>query len=72
VVAQVLFEPTTVINRGFKKRRELQNAPPDDETQPKGRRRRRREDRKSQVRATVRPTPAVIERGAGLGLRFRF
>lgn len=72
VVAQATFKPATVINRGMKTREEIENLETGDEAKPKRRRRNRRQDRKTAVRASVRPTPAVLERGAGLGFRFRF
>jgi hypothetical protein len=73
VLAQVLFEEFTVVDQGFKPRRQLERdlEGKAEEAEPRNRRRRRR-DRRAAVRATVRPTPAVLDRGAGMGVRFRF
>lgn len=68
VVAQALFKPITVVDKGTKTREELER-----ETQTEDGDRRRKNPRKPQnVRLEIRPHPAYFPGGVGFGVSLRF
>jgi hypothetical protein len=69
VVAQALFKPITVVDRGKMSREQLERETQADPNEPRGG---RRSNKPPSAKLEIRPYPAYFPHGVGLGVDLRF